>query len=118
MRFNRFAMAKKLLGMVCITGVLTGCNSLLTKEHAELTRQGDMNRSLNQVLISWEVRSDVVDFCTEVQKLGNKGTHFSPPIACAVWSSSGNECTIVTGSQTTHAALQQELLNCSGNKFH
>lgn len=97
---------------------LVGCNTLPPEEYLSFTPAPASKRIMNQVKISWEVRDDVADFCAKSKGMSKDAAFLTPPIACAVWNTPRKECTVVTGTQTTHTALGHEIRHCFEGHFH
>jgi hypothetical protein len=76
------------------------------------------NRTMNTVKLRWEVRDDVAAYCAAATGMGKERAFTTPPLACAVWSVSAKECTIVTAKVTTHVALGHEVRHCFEGHFH
>jgi hypothetical protein len=75
-------------------------------------------RIMNQVRISWELREDVAQFCTQAKSNGRQQSYMATPMACAIWDILKAECTIVTGPVTSHVAVGHELRHCFEGQFH
>lgn len=75
-------------------------------------------RVMNSVKMRWEVRADVAEHCASTMGMDKERAYTTPPLACAVWSVSRQECTIVTGPSTTHLALGHEVRHCFEGHFH
>lgn len=88
------------------------------QEYAEFKPLQASKRILNQVKITWEVRDDVADFCAKAKGMGKEQAFLTPPVACAIWHTPRQECTVVTGSVTSHVALGHEVRHCFEGHFH
>lgn len=75
-------------------------------------------RIMNEVKVRWDVREDVAEHCAKAMKMGPDQAYFTRPLACAIWNKRQQECTIVTGPQTSHLALGHELRHCFEGHFH
>ncbi len=118
MRNIKFSRLLRILGVVCVASQLVACNTLPVEEYAEFTPQPPSKRIMNQVKISWELRDDVADFCAKAKGMSKDAAFLTPPIACAVWNTPRHECTVVTGTKTTHTALGHEIRHCFEGHFH
>jgi hypothetical protein len=87
-------------------------------ELSEFTPMPVQNRAMNAVKMRWEVRDDVADYCAAATGMGKERAYTTPPLACAIWSVSAKECTIVTAKVTTHLALGHEVRHCFEGHFH
>jgi len=87
-------------------------------ELSEFTPIPVQNRIMNAVKLRWEVRDDVAAYCAAATGMGKERAYNTPPLACAIWSVSAKECTIVTAKVTTHLALGHELRHCFEGHFH
>ncbi len=72
----------------------------------------------NGVKIRWEAREDVAAYCAQTLGMDKERAFSTPPLACAIWSRSAQECTVVTGKVTTHVALGHEVRHCFEGAFH
>ena len=72
----------------------------------------------NTVKIRWEARDDVAAYCAQVVGMDKERAYTTPPLACAIWSKSTQECTVVTGMVTNHVALGHEMRHCFEGSFH
>lgn len=103
---------------------LTGCQALPgayvnTSELAPFTALGTENRLFtNWVKVRWDAREDVATHCAQAIGMDKERAYSTPPLACAIWSRSAQECTIVTGKVTTHLALGHEMRHCFEGAFH
>ena len=97
---------------------LAGCQSLPTEEYADFSPMPASQRNMNQVKITWEVRDEVADFCAKAKGMGKEQAFLTPPVACAIWHTPRRECTVVTGTRTTHTALGHEVRHCFEGHFH
>lgn len=107
------------LGMVA----LSGCHSLHlarlpASESLEFEPLPVHQRVMNEVRVRWEVREDVTAYCAKTVGMGWEQANITPPLACASWSAARKECTIVTGTITSHVALGHELRHCFEGHFH
>ena len=75
-------------------------------------------RVMAEVKLRWLVRDDVAQYCARAIQMGQEQAYITPPVACAVWDKSTQECTIVTGSTTSHLALGHEVRHCFEGHFH
>ena len=75
-------------------------------------------RIMNMVKVRWEVREDVREYCASAMGMDKERAYTTPPMGCAIWSSRNKECTIVTGSTTSHLVLGHELRHCFEGHFH
>lgn len=106
------------MAAVCTAISLTGCNTLPPEEYMAFNPASASKRIMNQVKITWEVRNDVAEFCAKSKGMSKDAAFLTPPIACAVWNTPRKECTVVTGTQTTHTALGHEIRHCFEGHFH
>ena len=106
------------LAAVCTAISITGCNTLPPEEYMAFNPAPASKRIMNQVKITWEVRNDVAEFCAKSKGMSKDAAFLTPPIACAVWNTPRKECTVVTGTQTTHTALGHEIRHCFEGHFH
>lgn len=106
------------VSMSCLAALLAACNTLPKEEYDDFTPLSINKRIMNQVKISWEVRDDVADFCAKAKGMGKEQAFLTPPVACAIWHTPRKECTIVTGSSTSHTALGHEVRHCFEGHFH
>jgi hypothetical protein len=118
MKNNKRSWVIRCLTVFCLAGQLAACNTLPMEEYAEFAPQPANKRIMNQVKISWEVREDVADFCAKQKGMSKDAAFLSPPLACAIWNVPRKECTVVTGSKTTHLALGHEIRHCFEGHFH
>jgi len=107
---------------VCCTA-LTACQSaggvhLAAHEIENFTAKPTQQRIMNAVKLRWEVRPDVADYCAKVSGMDRERAYFTPPLACSIWSVAAQECTIVTGPNTSHLALGHEVRHCFEGHFH
>lgn len=109
---------RRVLNIFCVIASLTGCHTLPMQEYAEFKPLQASKRILNQVKITWEVRDDVADFCAKAKGMGKDQAFLTPPVACAIWHTPRQECTVVTGSVTSHVALGHEVRHCFEGHFH
>ena len=108
----------RLAGVSGMAALLMACNTLPMEEYGDFTPLPAHKRIMNQVKISWEVRDDVADFCAKAKGMGKEQAFLTPPVACAVWHTPRKECTVVTGSTTSHTALGHEIRHCFEGHFH
>lgn len=106
------------LAALFVVAMLTGCHTLPQAEYQDFTPVSPEKRIMNQVKISWEVRDDVAEFCAKAKGMSKDAAFLTPPIACAMWNSPRKECTVVTGSKTSHTALGHEVRHCFEGHFH
>ena len=118
MKINNAGAFLRLWAVFSTVAVLTGCSNLPMEEYAEFAPQPANRRIMNQVKISWEAREDVADFCAKAKGMSKDAAFLSPPLACAIWNVPRKECTVVTGSKTTHLALGHEIRHCFEGHFH
>lgn len=101
---------------------LTACQTLpggVSSHELELfTPLTAKQRIMNEVKVRWDVREDVAEHCAKAMKMGPDQAYFTRPLACAIWNRRTQECTIVTGPQTSHLALGHELRHCFEGHFH
>jgi hypothetical protein len=98
--------------------LLTACQTLPASEFNAFVPVPAQHRIMNQIKIHWEVRDDVADFCAKAKGMGKEQAFLTPPVACAIWHTPRRECTVVTGSTTTHTALGHEIRHCFEGHFH
>lgn len=110
--------------MLVLLGLgLSGCQTmggtyLSATEMEAFTPVAYDKRVMNTVKLRWEVRTDVADYCANSMGLDKERAYATPPLACAIWSVRNQECTIVTGSITSHLALGHEVRHCFEGHFH
>ena len=75
-------------------------------------------RVIAEVKLRWLVREDVAQYCARAIQMGQEQAYITPPVACAVWNKSTQECTVVTGTTTSHLALGHEVRHCFEGHFH
>lgn len=96
---------------------LLGCAGISQVEYEEFKPMPANARVMNQVKLSWEVRTDVGEVCLQTQKKrGNLNA--VQPIACAIWSAASNECRVITGPNPNHVVLGHEVRHCFEGHFH
>ncbi len=118
MNINKINWPAKALVAICLSHLLSACQSLPIEEYSSFQPLSPQHRIMNQVKITWEVRDDVADYCAKAKGMGKDAAFLTPPIACAVWNTPRKECTVVTGSKTSHAALGHEIRHCFEGHFH
>lgn len=118
-------MRKSLLLMfsMLVMAALSGCHSLYqvaipASESLEFRPLPSEKRTMNEVLVRWEVRDDVTTYCAKTVGMGWEQAKITPPLACAIWSAARKQCTIITGTTTTHVSLGHELRHCFEGHFH
>ena len=102
---------------------LSGCQNLSVarlpaSESLDFQPLPAEQRVMNEMRVRWEVREDVTAYCAKTVGMGWEQANITPPLACASWSASRKECTIVTGKITSHVALGHELRHCFEGHFH
>jgi hypothetical protein len=108
-------IAALVIGVSCVC--LVGCASVGQAEYDEFQPMPANARVMNQVKLSWEVRTDVGAYCLASQK--NRGKlQAVEPIACAIWSAASNECRVITGPNPNHVVLGHEVRHCFEGHFH
>jgi hypothetical protein len=110
-------VATRLLFLL-ILGLLAGCQTLPSNEYESFKPLSVEQRIMNEVRIRWEVREDVVQVCAKAIQMGLEQAYLTPPVACAIWSVAKKECTVITGTNTTHVALGHEVRHCFEGRFH
>lgn len=113
----------KFVGVGMLVAVLSACQTLgagyiSASEMDEFQALPTEKRVMNEVRIRWEVREDVAAYCAKASGMGREQAYVTPPLACAIWSTSQKECTIVTSRTTTHVALGHEVRHCFEGHFH
>ena len=103
--------------------VLTGCASvqgptLPVSELASFVPLAKADRLMNEVKVRWEVRDNVVEFCSRAANISTAQAWMTPPLACAMWNVASKECVIVTGEKVSHVELGHELRHCFEGNFH
>ena len=116
-RMGGAMMAPALAMALCVVG-LTGCSSIPAHEFENFVPVAAAQRVMNQPKISWEVRNDVAAYCARAKGMGQEQAYLTPPVACAIWNTPKNECTLVTGKQVSHVALGHEVRHCFEGHFH
>jgi hypothetical protein len=102
---------------LCLSG-LVGCGSMPAHEFEPFTPLPQNKRVMVQPKIKWEIRDDVAAFCAQAKGMGQEQAFMTPPLACAIWHTGKNECTVVTGRLVTHVALGHEIRHCFEGHFH
>ncbi len=120
---SRPVILKGLHAILCATlAFLTGCHSLpqdLSSQEMKTFKPLPLEkRVMSEVKLRWIVRDDVAQYCARAIKMGQEQAYITPPLACAVWDKAAQECTIVTGSTTSHLALGHEVRHCFEGHFH
>lgn len=122
--FARIAF-RRLVGLtaVGVLVLLTGCASvqgpsLPVSELASFVPLAKADRVMNEVKVRWEVRENVVEFCSRAAKISAAQAWMTPPLACAMWNVASKECVIVTGKKVSHVELGHELRHCFEGNFH
>jgi len=118
MKINKFNWPAKPLVVMALVHLLSACQSLPMEEYSSFEPLPPQQRIMNQVKITWEVRDDVADYCAKAKGMSKDAAFLTPPIACAVWNTPRKECTVVTGSKTSHTALGHEIRHCFEGHFH
>lgn len=111
------------LTLPCACLLLAACQTVNSDfvhkaELSEFTPMPVQNRTMNAVKMRWEIRDDVAAYCAAATGMGKERAFTTPPLACAIWSVSAKECTIVTAKVTTHLALGHEVRHCFEGHFH
>lgn len=113
--------------LACLTCMcLTACQSLSYLPEAEFEAFAALpktERIMQTVKVNWEIQENVADTCVRVMRnsLNEKDrdqAYITPPLACAVWYVSRNECTIYTAPTVSHTVLGHELRHCFEGHFH
>lgn len=115
---TNFISFGRLLLVMTSAFVLSACQTLPQNEYSSFAPLASEQRIMNQVKIHWEVRDDVAAFCARAKGMGREQAFMTPPVACAIWHTARRECTVVTGSSTTHTALGHEVRHCFEGHFH
>lgn len=122
--FARIAF-RRLVGLtaVGVLVLLTGCASvqgpsLPVSELASFVPLAKADCVMNEVKVRWEVRENVVEFCSRAAKISAAQAWMTPPLACAMWNVASKECVIVTGKKVSHVELGHELRHCFEGNFH
>jgi hypothetical protein len=105
---------------------LAACQStshLPVAEFEEFTALPKQERIMQTVKVNWEIKANVAEACVRLMKnsLNEKDrdhAYIAPPLACAVWFVSRNECTIYTAANLSHTVLGHELRHCFEGHFH
>ena len=108
--------ATRILWVLCFCAWVQGCAVVSETEYKEFTPMAPHSRVMNHINLTWEVREDVGDYCKQAQK--KAGTSNAPPIACAVWVASSNQCKVITGPNPNHVVLGHEVRHCFEGHFH
>jgi hypothetical protein len=98
--------------------VLASCGQLPLHEYETFKPLPIGQRIMQQPRVSWEIREDVASYCAQAKGMGQQQAFLTPPLACAIWLISKNECTVVTGRDVSHVALGHELRHCFEGHFH
>ena len=120
------AVVRRFLSLILFNLVLlmtAGCQSmgspkLASNEYDEFLAKPTSERIMQEVKLRWEIRDDVATHCAKNIGMGTEQAFLTPPMACAVWNKAKKECTIVTGTKTTHVALGHEVRHCFEGHFH
>lgn len=115
LKFNKL-IGSSSIALFC-TFLLSGCYNVPKWEYAEFTPMTYDKRIMNKVRLNWEVRPDAAEYCLQAHK-GRDQAFNGTPVACAKWSQSTHECTIVTGPNPDHAVLGHEVRHCFEGHFH
>jgi hypothetical protein len=124
---NKMTTGHRVLRLIAIVGLsslfLTGCQTLggtiiPSSEYENFSPLPVEKRIMKEVRLRWEVRDDVAAYCAQSIGMGKEQAYITPPIACAIWHVQRQECTIVTGKQTSHVALGHEVRHCFEGRFH
>jgi hypothetical protein len=100
---------------------LTGCQGTLPwsdPESALFTPQDSAMRIMAAPRIHWMVREDVALYCARLTGMSAERANFMAPLGCATWDIHRQECTVVTGTPTSHAVLGHEVRHCFEGRFH
>ena len=104
--------------LLCATAFLSACGHVPMQEFELFRPLPVANRIMQQPKVSWEIREDVASYCAQAKGMGQQQAFMTPPLACAIWHISKNECTVVTGRDVSHVALGHELRHCFEGHFH
>jgi hypothetical protein len=118
MKFINKDKVGRILGVGCLVALLSACHTLPAEEYEDFSPVPVQQRIMNQVKITWEVRDDVAGFCAKAKGMSKDAAFLTPPVACAVWNTPRKECTVVTGTKTSHTALGHEIRHCFEGHFH
>ncbi len=119
---RRWQMICSLL-WVALVSCLVGCETtqeqqIPVAEYGEFSPAKPYERIMNNVLIRWEIREDVVSYCAGKSEWTRDQSNLTPPIACAIWNVNRSECTVITGPLTSKVALGHEVRHCFEGHFH
>lgn len=95
-----------------------GTPDIPSSEYENFTPLPTEKRIMQEVRLRWEVRDDVAAYCAQSTGMGKEQAYITPPVACAIWHVKRQECTIVTGRETSHVALGHEVRHCFEGRFH
>jgi hypothetical protein len=121
LHISRFFLFRHLLSMGLVGLCLTGCQSLTGLNSSmieEFVPQEASQRVMLSPRIFWEVRTDVAQYCAKLTGVSPGTALFLTPMGCAIWDIRRQECTVVTGTSTTHAILGHEIRHCFEGRFH
>ena len=116
--FKNFNSIGRMILSMAVATLLSACQTLPASEFNAFVPVPAQQRIMNQIKIHWEVRDDVADFCAKAKGMGKEQAFLTPPVACAIWHTPRRECTVVTGTTTTHTALGHEVRHCFEGHFH
>ena len=105
---------------------LTACQTvpyLPAFEFERFTALPKQERIMQTVKVNWEAQANVAETCVRIMRnsLNEKDrdqAYITPPIACAVWYVSRQECTIYTALNVSQTVLGHELRHCFEGHFH
>ena len=121
-RFAGLGLRILKLGLWIPVVMLTACESMPQDKHANEMKVFQPlpveQRIMPVVKLRWLVREDVRQYCARAIQMGQEQAFITPPLACAVWNKSTQECTIVTGTTTSHVVLGHEVRHCFEGHFH
>ena len=115
---RRWVLLASLAALAALTGCASTQPSIPLSELDSFQAMPESQRVLNRVRVRWEVRDDVSQICSQKVKTLGAQKVAAAPIACAVWNTTTQECTIVTARQVNHVTLGHELRHCFEGGFH
>jgi hypothetical protein len=112
----KFIYGQRKYSAMLIFVVLSGCQ-IPHQEYENFKAMPEDQRAIKKVKLTWIVRPDVTEYCSQANIVKNKGM-MSTSIACAIWSENTQTCTIVTSPNPNHVVLGHEVRHCFEGHFH
>lgn len=111
-------------GLLCVVGlgILVSCRSLPDgtpmAEIRAFTVPPESIQAISEIRLHWMIREDAGEYCQEQLKRPPESAKSPLPLACALWNTKTQECTIVTKPTTTHVIMGHEVHHCFLGHFH